>query len=78
MKKIRENEEYYLLWTRNPDTWNDNLNDLKLKRRVFKVGKRYYTKVTAHYSGNFNIVDCTCNNDTGDFYPIYTSNLKEI
>jgi hypothetical protein len=75
--KIRQGEEYLLHWTRNPDTWNDNLKDLINNNRVIKINKRYYTKVIPHYSGTFNIVDCTCNIKTGDFYPINVSNLKE-
>jgi hypothetical protein len=76
--KTRQNEEYYLAWTRNPDTWNENLKDLIKSGRVEKVGGRYYTRVIAHYTGTFSIIDCTCNKKSGDFYPINTSNLKEI
>ena len=76
--KVRESEEYYLHWTKNPKYWNENLKDLIASKKVEKVNKRYYTRVIAHYTGTFNIVDCTCNKKTGDFYPINTSNLKEI
>lgn len=74
--KIRENEEYLLHWTNNPAVWNEDLKDLISTKKVEKINGRYYTRVTAHFSGNFSVVDCTCSS-RGDFYPINTSNLKE-
>jgi len=79
--KIRANEEYYLAWRNNPDVWNDDLKNLALRKKVEKVGKKYYTRVIPHYSCNTkktSVVDCTCNQRTGDYYPINTSLLKEI
>ena len=77
MKKINSSEEYYLFWKYNPAIWNENLETLKRKGVVTKINGRYYSKVTAHYSGDFEVVDCTCDNK-GNFYPIYTDNLKQF
>lgn len=78
MKKIHAGVEYLLHWRNNPNTWNEDLETLKFNNRVEKINKRYYTRVVAHFTGNFAVVDCTCNERTGDFYSINTSNLKEI
>lgn len=74
--KIRDGEVYLLHWTKNPSVWNEDLKDLIATNKVEKINNRYYTKVTAHFEGNFAVVDCTCD-DRGNFYPINTSNLKE-
>jgi hypothetical protein len=78
MKKINVDRQYLLFWGNNPSYWNDDLEELKKKRIVQKINGRYYTIVQPHMSGKFSIVDCTCNERTGDFYPINTSLLKEI
>jgi hypothetical protein len=81
MKKVNEfvsGKDYYLHWSNNPAYWNDNLENLKKKNIVHKVNGKYFTIVTCHYSGDFSIIDCTCNLDNGDFYLIDTENLYEI
>lgn len=70
-------ENYLLHWTKNPFTCNEKLKDLINNNKVQKINGRYYTTVTAHFSGSFAVVDCTCTKD-GDFYPINTSNLKSL
>ena len=75
-KRITAGKTYLLHWSRNPFTWNEDLKDLISKKKVEKINGRYYTKVIAHMSGNFYIVDCTCDQETDDFYPINTSLLK--
>lgn len=78
MKKINSESQYLLIWNKNPSFWNDDIEELKKKKIVKKINNRYYTVVQPHMSGKFEIVDCTCNTRTGDFYPINTSLLKEI
>jgi len=75
-KRITAGNTYLLLWSNNPSTWNEDLKDLISEKKVEKINGRYYTKVTAHMSGNFYVADCTCDQETGDFYPIHTSLLK--
>ena len=69
--------QYLLPWGKNPAIWNDNLKDLIKDMKVIKRGSRYYSIVTAHFTGDYSVVDCTCLNN-GDFYPVNTSNLKHI
>ena len=75
--KIREGEAYLLHWKKNPTTWNEDLKDLKRRPNIIRRNKQYYTVVYAHYTGTFDIVDCTCDSK-GNNYPIYTNHLKEI
>jgi hypothetical protein len=74
--KIRKGETYLLHWKRNPALWNDDLKKLISHNIVKKINKQYYSRVVAHYTGQFDVVDCTCNNK-GDYYPIMVCNLKE-
>lgn len=76
MKKIIAGNQYLLSWTKNPCTYNENLKDLINNGKVQEINGGYYTVVTAHFSGSFAVVDCTCDEETGDFNPINTSNLK--
>ena len=76
-KKIVEGRTYLLSWRHNPSTWNESLKDLIENNEVEKINKHYYTKVTAHFTGRFDIVDCTCD-ERGNYYPINTTNLKEM
>lgn len=75
--KTRQGEPYLLHWKKNPTTWNESLEELKKRPNVVRRNKQWYTIVFAHYTGTFDIVDCTCNGK-GDFYPINTSLLKEL
>lgn len=75
--KIRKRETYLLHWRKNSTTWNEDLKELKRTRNLIRINKQYYTVVFAHYDGDFDVVDCTCD-DKGNFYPINTSLLKEI
>jgi hypothetical protein len=74
---IIEGNQYLLHWRKNRAMWNDNLKDLIKANKVVKRNNRYYSIVTAHYSGDYSIVDCTCD-DNGDFYPVNTSDLRHI
>lgn len=73
--KVYKDREYYLHWKRNPETWNSDLKTLKKEKRVEKYQNGWYTQVIANYTGDFQIVDCTCDKE-GNFHPIFTSNLK--
>lgn len=72
---IKKGREYLLHWKNNMTYRNENLEDLKRKGVVMKMKGRYYTTVIAHYTGDFNIVDCTLDKE-GNFYPVHTSLLK--
>lgn len=73
MKTIK-GKKYLLHWTLNPTTWDRELSDLIGAGRVKKIKEEYYTVVTAHFTGNFAVVDCTLD-DEGYFYPVNTANL---
>lgn len=75
--KVRKGCPYLLHWKDNPFWWNENLDAIKDLKNVVKKNGRYYTIVFPHYTGDFEVVDCTCDKYTGDFYPIHTSLLKE-
>ena len=78
-KKIIANRSYLLHWSHNPSYWNMTLNEFKKTIKyeyVHKINGRYYTVVCPCFDVDFNIVDCICNNETGDFYPISTDLLK--
>ena len=75
MKRINEGYEYLLHWKNNPCTWNDSLSSIKKRKDIVKIKGRYYTIVIAHYTGDFFIVDCTCDSK-GNYYPIYADLLK--
>ena len=73
MKTIK-GKKYLLHWTLNPATYNEKLEDLIKSNQVQKIKGEYYTIVTARFTGNFNVVDCTLDKK-GNFYPINTDNL---
>lgn len=75
--KIRKGEAYLLHWKKNPTTWNESLSELKRRPNIIFRNKKYYSIVFAHYDGDFEIVDCTCDSK-GNSYPIYTKLLKEL
>lgn len=78
MKTVR-GEKYLLHWKKNPTMWDEKLKDLIKDGLVIKKNSRshYYSVVTAHYTGDYSVVDCTCA-DNGDFYPVNTSNLIPV
>lgn len=75
MKTIEAGKEYLLHWQDNPAVWNEDLKNLKKHNVVIYVNDDYYTIVYPHYTGEFDIVDCDCDNK-GNYYPINTENLK--
>lgn len=82
MKHISSRKEYLLHWEDNPCFWNNDESDMLrislTNPQVVEIDGKYYTKVKPHYTGEFEIVDCTCDYYTGDFYPIHTDLLIEL
>ena len=75
--RINKGRAYLLHWRNNPSVWNDDLKELKRTKKVILRNGKYYTKVVPHYTGDFYMVDCTCDNK-GNSYPIISDLLKEI
>jgi hypothetical protein len=76
-KNIKAGQSYWLYWKLNPSYWNCDLQYLIKKGLVSKIAGRYCTKVEAHYTGRFYIVDCTTDK-LGNTYPIEVENLRRV
>jgi len=75
--KVYKGHKYLLEWKHNPFYWNKNIKEIKKDPSITKEDNYYYTTVISHFTGNFSIVDCTCDIETGDFYPIQTELLYD-
>ncbi len=76
-EKIFKGEKYLLHWRSNPFYWNYDIKDIKKLSNIKSDCEEYYTIVVPHFTGTFDIVDCTCDLETGDFYPINTELLQD-
>jgi len=76
MVHVTAGTKYLLRWRSNPFYWNKSLKEIKKDRYVIESRGRYYTLVEANFTGDFNAVDCICDMNTGDYYPVNTSLLK--
>ena len=76
--KTYKGKKYLLHWENNPAHWNDDIEDIKkIRDDVIEEDGEYYTIVYAHFTGTFGIVDCTCDLNNGDFYPINVYLLED-
>ena len=76
MPHITAGKKYLLHWRRNPFYWNRSLREVKKDRYTVRQKGRFYTIVEAHFTGDFNVVDCTCDFNDGSYYPINTELLR--
>ena len=77
MKKVFKGEKYLLHWTKNMSYWNKDLEEIKkIRDDIVEVKGRYYTIVYPHFTGIFEVVDCSLDLE-GNYYPVNTSLLKD-
>ena len=74
--KVHKGFKYLLEWESNPFYWNKDIKEIKKDPEIIEVDDYYYTTVISHFTGDFSIVDCTCEK-TGNFYPIATELLYD-
>ena len=75
--KVFKGKKYLLHWESNPFYWNKDIEEIKKIPNIVNDCEEYYTIVIPHFTGTFGIVDCTCDLETGDFYPINTDLLQD-